>query len=137
MDNVSPHERSLQMARVKSRDTGPELCVRRVVSSLGFRYRLSMKGVPGRPDLVFKGRRKAIFVHGCFWHRHAGCALARLPKTRHEFWVPKLEANRSRDERNMERLHRDGWRVLVIWECELGNISSVTEKVAQFLKEPS
>ena len=137
MDNLTPAERSERMSRVKGRNTGPERVVRRVVSSLGFRYRLGMKGVPGRPDLVFKGRRKAIFVHGCFWHRHAGCALARLPKTRQDFWVPKLEANRGRDERNLARLQGEGWQVLVIWECELGDLTSVSHRVEQFLKEPS
>lgn len=137
MDTLTPAERSERMSRVKGRDTGPERVVRRVVSSLGFRYRLGMKGVPGRPDLVFKGRHKAIFVHGCFWHRHAGCALARLPKTRHDFWVPKLEANRGRDEKNLARLQSEGWQVFVIWECELGDLASVTHRVEQFLKEPS
>jgi len=137
MDTLTPAERSERMSRVKGRDTGPERVVRRLVSSLGYRYRLGMKGVPGRPDLVFKGRHKAIFVHGCFWHRHAGCALARLPKTRHDFWVPKLEANRSRDEKNLARLQSEGWQVLVIWECELGDLASVTKRVEQFLKEPS
>ena len=78
-----------------------------------------------------------FFVHGCFWHRHAGCALARLPKTRHDFWVPKLEANRGRDEKNLARLQSEGWKVLVIWECELGDLASVTNRVEQFLKEPS
>jgi len=108
-----------------------------VKSAVGGPMGLGMKGVPGRTDLVFKGRHKAIFVHGCFWHRHAGCALARLPKTRHDFWVPKLEANRRRDERNLARLQSEGWQVLVVWECELGDLDSVTHRVKQFLKEPS
>lgn len=125
------------MSRVKARDTGPEKTVRRLVTSLGYRYRLSGKGVPGRPDLVFKGRRKAIFVHGCFWHRHPGCELARLPKSRRDFWVPKLEANRARDLRNLATLDSQGWGVLVVWECELRNPAQVSARLSSFLKEPS
>ena len=95
--------------------------VRRLVFALGYRYRLHVSGMPGRPDLVFSGRRKVIFVHGCFWHRHARCKLARLPKSRLEFWIPKLDANRRRDRKNVRALRRKGWAVLTIWECGLGN----------------
>ena len=109
------------MSRVRSKDSRPEMFVRRLVFALGYRYRLHVSGIPGRPDLVFGGRRKVIFVHGCFWHRHAHCALARLPKSRLEFWLPKLEANRRRDQENVRTLHRKGWAVLTIWECELGD----------------
>ena len=84
-----------------------------------------------------KGRRKVIFVHGCFWHRHPDCALARLPKTRHDFWVPKLEANRERDTKILARLKDEGWLVLVIWECELGDLAPLTARIDQFLKEAS
>ena len=109
------------MSRVRSKDSRPEMFVRRLVFSLGYRYRLHVSGIPGRPDLVFSGRRKVIFVHGCFWHRHADCALARLPKSRLEFWLPKLAANRLRDQENVRSLRRDGWAVLTIWECEIGD----------------
>ena len=95
--------------------------VRRLVFALGYRYRLHVSGMPGRPDLVFSGRRKVIFVHGCFWHRHARCRLARLPKSRLEFWISKLEANKRRDRKNVRALRRKGWTVLTIWECGLGN----------------
>jgi DNA mismatch endonuclease (patch repair protein) len=100
---------------------------------MGFRYRLHGKGLPGRPDLVFAGRRKVIFVHGCFWHRHAACALARLPKSRRDFWVPKLEANRERDERNRRALARDGWKVLTVWECQLKETGRLQKKIRRFL----
>ena len=133
MDTISPQQRSAIMARVRSRDTKPELVVRRLVHAMGFRYRLHGKGLPGRPDLVFAGRRKVIFVHGCFWHRHAACALARLPKSRRDFWVPKLEANRERDERNRRALARDGWKVLTVWECQLKETGRLQKKIRRFL----
>jgi DNA mismatch endonuclease (patch repair protein) len=136
MDTLSPVERSERMSRVKGRDTGPERAVRRLVTALGYRYRLGVGALPGRPDLVFRSRRKVIFVHGCFWHRHGECPLTRLPKTRLEFWIPKLEANKQRDERNLARLHADGWSALVIWECELAKVEEVRERLDMFLKEP-
>ncbi len=137
MDTLTPAERSQRMSLVKGRDTGPELVVRRIVTSLGFRYRLNAKGIPGRPDLVFKGRRKVIFVHGCFWHRHPRCVLARLPKSRHDFWIPKLEANRTRDKKTLSRLRQAGWSVLVVWECQLRNLDKLAERIDSFLKEPA
>jgi DNA mismatch endonuclease, patch repair protein len=112
--------RSRQMALVRGRDTKPEMAVRQLVHSLGYRHRLHRRDLPGTPDLVFPGRRKAILVHGCFWHRHddPGCWRARLPKSRLEFWVPKLEANAARDARNIATLKSNGWAVTVIWECQ-------------------
>jgi DNA mismatch endonuclease (patch repair protein) len=109
------------MARVCSKNTRPELIVRKLVFGLGYRYRLHARDLPGCPDLVFRPRRKVIFVHGCFWHCHQdqNCALARMPKSRLDFWGPKLEGNRERDEKNRRTLHREGWKVLTIWECEL------------------
>lgn len=133
MDTVSQQRRSEIMGRVRSKDTSPEMIVRRMVYAMGFRYRLHGKGLPGRPDLVFRSRGKVIFVHGCFWHRHEGCSLARLPKSRAEFWVPKLEANRARDERNQRDLERAGWKVLTVWECQLGRAELVRKKIRRFL----
>lgn len=133
MDSLSPRERSERMSRVKGRDTRPERVVRRIVTSLGFRYRLSPSGVPGRPDLVFHGRRKVIFVHGCFWHRHSDCHLARLPKSRTEFWHKKLEGNRERDERNLAQLQADGWASCIVWECELRWPDVVARRIENFL----
>ena len=103
MDTIPPSKRSEVMARVRSKDSRPELLIRRLVFAMGYRYRLHAKDLPGCPDLVFRSRKKAIFVHGCFWHRHENCALARMPKSRREFWGPKLEGNRQRDAMNVER----------------------------------
>jgi DNA mismatch endonuclease, patch repair protein len=102
-----------------------------MVHRLGFRYRLHGKGLPGRPDLVFRGKKKVIFVHGCFWHRHTDsvCKLARLPKSRLDFWLAKLEANRERDNRNQRLLNAEGWGILVIWECELTDLRKIEHRV--------
>lgn len=117
-DIVDRQRRSEIMARIGPRDTAPEMAVRRMAHGMGFRFRLHRRDLPGCPDLVFSGRRLAIFVHGCFWHRHSGCANATMPKTRPDFWERKLGGNVARDRRNCEELARLGWRTLVIWECE-------------------
>lgn len=122
------------MALIRSKDTKPEMKVRRLVHGMGFRYRLHRKGLPGRPDLVFGPRRKVIFVHGCFWHRHPGCKNARLPKSRRDFWLPKLKKNRQRDLRDVRALKAAGWGVLVVWECELRNIEQLGARVRDFLE---
>lgn len=121
------------MALVRAKDTRPEMAVRKLVWGLGYRYRLHRRDLPGCPDLVFSGRRKVIFVHGCFWHRHEGCALARLPKSRLDFWGPKLESNALRDRRNKRALARQGWKVLTVWECELKNMNRVIGMARRFL----
>jgi DNA mismatch endonuclease (patch repair protein) len=121
------------MARVRSKDTRPELRVRKLVFALGYRYRLHDRKLPGCPDLVFRPRRKVIFVHGCFWHRHTRCALARLPKSRLDFWIPKLEGNKLRDQRNKRALARRRWKVLTIWECQLADPSRVSALIRRFL----
>ncbi len=133
MDNLSPTERSEIMARVRSKNSRPELVVRKLVFALGYRYRLHAKDLPGYPDLVFRKRRKVIFVHGCFWHRHAACALARLPKSRLEFWEPKLEGNKQRDQRNRRALTNKGWKVLTIWECQLKKTERLESTLRRFL----
>jgi DNA mismatch endonuclease (patch repair protein) len=135
VDTLSPEDRGRRMAAIRGKDTRPELLVRRLVHRLGYRYRLHVAGLPGRPDLVFAGRRAVILVHGCYWHRHPdpACPLARLPKSRLEFWLPKLEGNRARDLRTLEALARLGWRVLTIWECELANPRAIADKVVGFL----
>ena len=135
MDTLSPQERSERMSRVKGKDTMPELVVRRLVSRLGFRYRLHAAHLPGKPDLVFARRKCAIFVHGCFWHRHAGCPLCRLPKSRLEFWKAKLEGNRKRDARNQRRLRKEGWRLMVIWECRLAKPERLERRILKFLHQ--
>ena len=109
---------SEHMRRIRSKHTKPELSIRRLVSALGYRYRLHRKNLPGSPDLVFAGRSKVIFVHGCFWHQHTGCRLAHLPKSNLEYWLPKLARNRARDTQAKRALSRLGWRYLVVWECQ-------------------
>jgi DNA mismatch endonuclease (patch repair protein) len=108
------------MSLVRGKDTKPELRVRRTLHAAGLRYRLQAKGLPGKPDLVFRRRRIVVFVHGCFWHQHPNpnCRLARMPKSRLEFWEPKLKGNRERDERVKATLESQGWRVIEVWECE-------------------
>lgn len=133
MDSVTSARRSEIMGRVRSRDTKPEMMVRRIVHAMGYRYRLHAKDLPGRPDLVFRSRGKVVFVHGCFWHRHPGCGLARLPKSRQDFWTPKLDANRQRDVRNERALLDAGWDVLTIWECELHDIDQLKKRIRGFL----
>jgi DNA mismatch endonuclease (patch repair protein) len=116
-DNLTNAERSRLMARVRTKDTGPEMVVRRFLHVRGFRYRLHDRNLPGRPDLVFPGRKIAVFVHGCFWHRHPGCSLSYTPKTRVDFWKAKFAQNIERDRRVTEELQLMGFRVLVVWEC--------------------
>jgi DNA mismatch endonuclease (patch repair protein) len=103
---------------------------------MGYRYRLQAKDLPGKPDIVFRGRKKAIFVHGCFWHRHPDptCKLARLPKSRLDFWLPKLDANRTRDIANIEQLEHQGWQVLLVWECELRDREQLGNRLRRFLE---
>ena len=134
-DTLTPKERSERMSLVRGADTKPEMLVRRLVHGMGYRYRLHRRNLPGKPDLVFASRRKVIFVHGCFWHRHPDpeCALARLPKSRLDFWKPKLEGKRERDVRNQARLGELGWEVLVIWECELRDVGTLRTRIREFL----
>lgn len=116
------------MAGIKGKNTSPELIVRSLAHSLGLRFRLHGKNLPGRPDLVFAKHRAVILVHGCFWHRH-NCGLAAIPKTRPEFWAAKFEANTSRDARNKIELERIGWRVVEVWECEMGDLMKLRERL--------
>lgn len=136
MDTLSPQQRSERMSRVRGRDTKPELMVRRIAHGLGYRFRLHRRDLPGTPDLVFPSRRKVIFVHGCFWHRHhdPACKLARMPKSRLDFWATKLENNKNRDEKNIVRLHDLGWQTLVIWECQTGDREALRVRIREFLK---
>lgn len=133
VDTLTPEQRSERMARVRAKDTKPELVVRRLVHSMGYRYRLHRRDLPGRPDLVFATRNKVIFIHGCFWHRHVNCTLARLPKSRIEFWLAKLSANATRDALNESELRRRGWEVLTIWECELRDNARLSGLIKEFL----
>lgn len=133
MDTLTPDQRSERMSRVRGRDTKPELVVRKALHARGYRYRLHDKKLPGTPDLVFPRWRKVLFVHGCFWHAHENCTLARMPKSRLEFWRPKLEGNRARDARELAKLRALGWDAMVIWECELRDLDGLVARVEAFL----
>jgi DNA mismatch endonuclease (patch repair protein) len=133
MDIVSPQHRSLMMSRIQGKDTKPELSVRKVAHQLGYRFRLHRRDLPGTPDLVFPGRKKIVFVHGCFWHRHAGCRLAYVPKSNAAFWGLKFESNIRRDVIARTRLTELGWEVRVIWECETKNSDTLAQLLKEFL----
>lgn len=124
-DILAPAQRSAHMRLVRRQHTAPELVVRKVAHSLGLRFRLHRKDLPGTPDLVFPKYRTAIFVHGCFWHRHEGCRKASTPGTRTDFWLTKFARNKERDKRNVADLEAQGWRVLIIWECQTQRPQSV------------
>lgn len=119
MDTLSPEQRSLNMSRIRSKDTKPEMLVRRHLHALGFRFRLHSSKLPGHPDIVLPKWRTVIFVNGCFWHRHEGCKVATMPKSNVEFWQAKFERNVIRDKMEHESLVEDGWHVIVLWECEV------------------
>lgn len=129
MDNVSPERRSEIMGLVKHFDTPAEIVVRRVLHRLGLRFRLHRKDLPGRPDLTLPKWRTAVFIHGCFWHRHPGCPRTRTPKTRVDFWVAKFERNVRRDRAAARDLRKGGWRVVVVWECETTNVDRLTRRL--------
>lgn len=125
--------RSKLMSRVRAGNTKPEMIVRRVLHALGLRFRLHRRDLPGTPDIVLPRHRLAIFVHGCFWHRHEGCAKTTTPKTRETFWQQKFDRNVARDRRNLEQLTELGWRSSIVWECETGNLPALSTKLATLL----
>ena len=135
VDHLDTAKRSLNMAAIHSEDTGPEMAVRQIVHGLGYRYRLHVRSLPGRPDLVFSSRRKVIFVHGCFWHRHPKCRYASSPKTRMEFWQGKFTSNVARDRRVRRELKRGDWAVLTVWACEIRKLDKLTTRLNDFLSE--
>lgn len=133
-DILTPSQRQYCMSRIKGKDTKPELILRRALHVLGYRYRLHYPGLPGRPDLVFPSRRKVIFVHCCYWHRH-NCRLGNAtPATRKQFWLAKFARNRARDQEVRRALKKLGWGVLVVWECQLARIPQVLNRVKFFLE---
>lgn len=139
VDVLTPEQRRLNMSRIRSKDTKPEMLIRRGLHARGLRYRLNDRALPGRPDLVFPKYHTAVFIHGCFWHAH-GCALSKLPATRQDFWRTKLTANAVRDCKAVDALKAVGWRVLVIWECALRGPSRqresvVLERAAKFIQD--
>lgn len=125
--------RSWTMSRVKSTNTTPEMIVRRLLHGLGYRYRLHGAKLPGKPDVVFAGRRKVVFVHGCYWHGHDCKRGSRVPSTRQDYWVPKLVRNKERDARHVSSLEQLGWDVLVVWECEIKDRVALGERLQNFL----
>ena len=134
MDKLSPVRRSANMRAIRSKGMKPELLVRRLVRSLGIGYRLHRKDLPGKPDLAFIGRRKAIFVHGCYWHQHPGCREGRPPGSNLGYWGPKLQRNVERDQQNLSDLQHKGWQTLVVWECEMKDEAALVEHLRTFLE---
>ena len=133
-DHLAPERRSQNMAAIRGKDTAPEMAVRRLAHRLGYRFRLHRKDLLGKPDLVFPSRKAVIFVHGCFWHQHpAEQCKARPPKSKLDYWLPKLQRNVERDQRNRDQLINSGWRVLVIWECETKHKDSLEAQLTAFL----
>jgi DNA mismatch endonuclease (patch repair protein) len=133
MDRLAPKARSALMARIRSTGSDPELLVRRLTHRLGFRFRIHRRDLPGTPDLVFPRLRRIIFVHGCFWHGHPGCRRAHLPATRREYWLPKLARNAARDANAQAALKAAGWDILVVWECETGDLGTLERRLTDFL----
>lgn len=135
MDKLTPQKRSENMRSIRSKGMKPELLVRSLVSRLGYRYRLHDKNLPGKPDLVFRSRRKIILVHGCFWHQHSdpACKITRQPKSNTGYWVRKLQRTIARDLEHEKALTSEGWKVLTFWECELANEAAVLKRLTRFL----
>ncbi len=138
MDKLTPQRRSENMRRIRSTGMRPELLVRSLVHRLGYRYRLHVKTLPGKPDLVFPSRRKIILVHGCFWHQHSdpACKITRQPKSNTSYWGKKLAANVLRDSQHVKSLSDTGWNVLTLWECQLADEVKVTRRLLRFLSPP-
>lgn len=135
MDRLTPEARSANMKAVRRKDTAPEMAVRRLLHAAGYRYRLHVKKLLGSPDIVFPGRKKAIFVHGCFWHGH-DCRAGRRPQSRQEYWLPKIARNQERDAVAVNALSRSGWSSLIVWQCEATGHDSLTARLTDFLGPP-
>jgi len=132
-DTLSPPARSARMRHIKSKDTKPELILRALLREAGFPgYRLHRPDLPGKPDIAFIGRKKAIFVHGCFWHQH-GCGKYKMPESRKDYWLPKLRNNVERDRKHKEELQAIGWSVLTVWECEFKDVAGLSKEVQSFM----
>jgi DNA mismatch endonuclease (patch repair protein) len=132
-DVFTKDKRSWIMSRVKGRDTKPEILVRSLVHRMGFRFRLHRRDLPGKPDIVLPRHKKVIFVHGCFWHGHKQCSRSKRPTTNERFWNKKLDGNIERDKRFRRKLHRMGWKVVVVWQCETRNPEKLLQKLERFL----
>jgi len=134
VDTLSTEERSRLMSRIRGKDTKPERVVRKLLHSMGYRFRLHRKDLPGTPDIVLPKHQKVIFVHGCFWHQHPNCTRASIPKTRTDFWAAKLSKNATRDMEAIAELEGLGWFVMIVWECELRDLEKLTLALHNFLK---
>ena len=134
-DVFSPEKRSSIMSCVKGRNTKPEMVVRSLIHRMGFRFRLHGRDLPGNPDIVLPRHRKVVFVHGCFWHGHSGCPRSKRPTTNNDFWAKKLDGNIDRDRRFQDELVRARWNVLVIWQCEMKDLSKLIQKLEAFLND--
>jgi DNA mismatch endonuclease, patch repair protein len=132
-DVFSKAKRSEVMSKIKGRDTAPELRVRSLLHKMGYRFRLHVADLPGRPDIVLPRHRTVIFVHGCFWHRHEGCKLAYTPKTRTNFWLDKLKGNVIRDANSLRELQGSGWKVIVLWQCEIASMNGILDIIEKEL----
>ncbi|MBB3149771.1 DNA mismatch endonuclease (patch repair protein) [Phyllobacterium trifolii] len=135
MDKLTPQRRSANMARIRSKNTRPELFIRRLLHSLGYRFRIHRSFLPGTPDIVFSKKKCVIFIHGCFWHQHSDplCKNSTVPKSRQQFWESKLNRNKERDAEHLEQILSLGWSALTVWECELGDVVSLTKRLITFL----
>lgn len=132
-DMLTPDQRSALMARIGPKDSRAELIARRLLHRMGYRFRLHRRDLPGSPDIVLPGRRKVIFLHGCFWHRHIGCRRASNPKSRLDYWLPKFERTVARDVQNVIDLEELGWDVLIVWECETRDVAALQHRLIEFL----
>lgn len=135
-DHVDRRKRSQIMRAVHQKSTGPEVAVHRLLRSSGYRFRRNVKTLPGSPDIVLAKHRAAVFVHGCFWHGHPRCPKARLPKTRVAYWRAKIESNKRRDRARIRDIRRAGWRVLIVWQCQLRKPATVGRRLLRFIGEP-
>ena len=135
VDNLSPEKRSWNMSQIRCKDTKPEKIVRSLLHNMGYRFRLHKKNLPGKPDIVLSKYKTIIFVHGCFWHRHDGCKFAYTPKTRAGFWEKKFEGNINRHKKVEQELKDLGWKVFVIWECEIKNSEKIADRIKNIFKD--
>ena len=133
IDYLTKEKRSWNMAQIRSKNTKPELIVRSLLHRIGYRFRLHRKDLPGKPDIVLPKYRTVIFVHGCFWHRHKGCKRCTMPKTNRDYWLEKFSHNIVKDGEYIRKLENDGWKVLIVWECETKNILKLEEAMASLL----
>jgi len=137
LDRFSAEERSSVMRAVKSKDTTPELAVRSLLHRMGYRFRLYRKDLPGSPDIVLSRHKLVVLVHGCFWHRHEACPRASTPATRQSYWIPKFKRTVARDNRNRAALKEAGWRVVVVWECEITDLVALERRLSATLRDPA